>query len=89
MQKSTKSIYLFVNFVRVHYEEVLPKKNKRNFAFELKNDLSIIVLDRKEKMETGIEKLLNNYREGERVFNYGLEILIITLIIFNLIIPYI
>ena len=58
MQKSTKSIYLFVNFVRVHYEEVLPKKNKRNFLLlNSKNDLSIIVLDRKEKMETGIEKV--------------------------------
>ena len=54
----------------------------------LKNDLSIIVLDRKEKMETGIEKVLNNYEERERVFNYELEMLIIMLIIFNLIIPY-
>ena len=48
-----------------------------------KNDLSIIVLDRKEKMETGIEKVLNNYEERERVFNYELEMLIIMLIIFN------
>ena len=53
-----------------------------------KNDLSIIVLDRKEKMETGIEKVFNNYEERERVFNYELEMLIIMLIIFNLIIPY-
>jgi hypothetical protein len=79
MQKSTKSIYLFVNFVRVHYEEVLPKKNKRNSCFlNSKNDLSIIVLDRKEKMETGIEKVWNNYEERE-FFNYELEMLIIML----------
>ena len=39
-------------------------------------------------METGIEKVLNNYEERERVFNYELEVLIIMLIIFNLIIPY-
>ena len=34
-------------------------------------------------METGIEKVLNNYEERERVFNYELEMLIIMLIIFN------
>ena len=64
------------------------KRIREIFAFELKNDLSIIVLDRKEKMETGIEKVLNNYEERERVFNYELEMLIIMLIIFTLIIPY-
>ena len=65
------------------------KRIREIFAFELKNDLSIIVLDRKEKMETGIEKVLNNYEErGIEYFNYELEMLIVMLIIFNLIIPY-
>ena len=39
-------------------------------------------------METGIEKVLNNCEERERVFNYELGMLLIMLIIFNLIIPY-
>ena len=43
------------------------KRIREIFTFELKNDLSIIVLDRKEKMETGIEKVLNNYEERESI----------------------
>jgi hypothetical protein len=43
------------------------KRIKEILAFELKNDLSIIVLDRKEKMETGIEKCWNSYEERESI----------------------
>jgi hypothetical protein len=63
------------------------KRIKEILAFELKNDLSIIVLDRKERMETGIESV-GIVMKRERVFNYELEMLIIMLIIFDLIIPY-